>query len=271
MSAEDSTLNDLLPVVDTETAVKDEALMVEATEEAVADGVEAAAVEEAAAVKEEAAAVAGDEAETIVGDEVVTVLGDKAEAVVGDEAIAEGANVKECSGAKVDGDQETKRLREPVKLGYMVFDNGGDAANYFCKILHGFAPGQDLNEYEHVAVMDLLEKGHMEPEKKKGCGVKSFQVLEHEEGSMCYNIVRTDGSKEDFSYLKCLFSLFPDDATLTAQKAKRIKGPAKGRGGHGGGGGGRGWRGGGRGGGGGRNGGGRFGRGKGGGRGRGRS
>lgn len=54
-----------------------------------------------------------------------------------------------------------------------------------------------------------------------GDGIKAFQILDHAHGSACYHAIRKDNSVEDFSYLKCLMTLFPDDETLRAHKINR--------------------------------------------------
>ena len=47
-------------------------------------------------------------------------------------------------------------------------------------------------------------------QRKVGCGVSHFKYDEHPEytGTMCFFIVRTDGTSEDFSFRKCLDIVF---------------------------------------------------------------
>ena len=61
-----------------------------------------------------------------------------------------------------------------------------------------------------MVLLDLLNKGHPEPEKMIGTGIAAFQVREHPRWrSRCYFIVRTDGSVDDFSFRKCVNHILP--------------------------------------------------------------
>lgn len=100
---------------------------------------------------------------------------------------------------------------EPVTIGFRTFASGNECYDYFRSLLSQLSHEQDLNEYEFTMVMDLLRKGHADPEGKIGSGVRAVQVKPHEElDSVCFFVHRTDGSKEDFSYRKCILRLFKD-------------------------------------------------------------
>jgi hypothetical protein len=54
---------------------------------------------------------------------------------------------------------------------------------------------------------------HPRREEKIGPGIKYLSVTQTEAGrflkqTRCFEIIRTDGSKEDFSYIKCLMAIF---------------------------------------------------------------
>ena len=93
----------------------------------------------------------------------------------------------------------------------------------------------------------MLKKGHAEPDKKIGGGVKAFQVRYHPMfKSRCFFLVRSDGSSDDFSFRKCVDRILPlpEDMKAKFDANKALGGGGnKGRGGRGGGGRG-GWRGG---------------------------
>eukprot|EP00192_Tetraselmis_astigmatica_P015496 CAMPEP_0117666064 /NCGR_PEP_ID=MMETSP0804-20121206/10161_1 /TAXON_ID=1074897 /ORGANISM="Tetraselmis astigmatica, Strain CCMP880" /LENGTH=180 /DNA_ID=CAMNT_0005473553 /DNA_START=141 /DNA_END=680 /DNA_ORIENTATION=+ len=163
------------------------------------------------------------------------------------EGVVEGAPTEEgeCeaeepaegdAGDREDGQEGTgkrKRGEEsvPLKLGFKTFNNASEATNYFCNLLRTFSSDLDINDYEHAALLDLLQKGHPNAEAKIGAGVKAFQIQRHHlKDSACFHVVREDNTAEDFSYLKCLMSLFPDDESLLVNKQKRTHSPGGGRG-----------------------------------------
>ena len=95
-----------------------------------------------------------------------------------------------------------------------------------------------------MVLLDLIKKGHTEPDNKIGGGIKAFQVRTHPMWkSRCFFLVREDDTADDFSYRKCVDHILP--------LPENMKTPGSNGNGHGGGGGGggrRGGRGGGRGG-----------------------
>lgn len=104
--------------------------------------------------------------------------------------------------------------------------------------------GSFLYQYEHMVFLDLLKKGHPEPEKKIGVGIHAFQVRYHPTfKSRCFFLLRDDESVDDFSFRKCVDHILPLPENMK-QKAdvNKALGGGGGRGGRGGGGGRRGGR-----------------------------
>lgn len=96
-------------------------------------------------------------------------------------------------------------------------------------------------------LLELLKKGHAEPDKKIGGGVQAFQVRNHPTfKSRCFFLIRDDDSVDDFSFRKCVDHILPlpEDMHL---KSESNRGGGGGRHHGGKGGRGRGGRGGGRG------------------------
>ncbi|GJP36642.1 hypothetical protein CLOM_g21126 [Closterium sp. NIES-68] len=165
------------------------------------------------------------------------------------EAGEEEAGAKEADEVKASeegvsgdgGDAEGKKKKSgPVVLGPQTFATGLQMFNFFLDLLRGWPVNLDINQYEHMVLLDLLKKGHSDPTSKVGAGVRAFQIRPHPQfHSRCFFLVRTDGTVDDFSYRKCVESLMglPQEFTLSA--AKEWDGGDGG--GHGGGGGG--WRG----------------------------
>ena len=94
--------------------------------------------------------------------------------------------------------------------------------------------------------MDLIKKGHPEPDKKIGGGVSAFQVRYHPMWkSRCFFLIRDDESVDDFSFRKCVDHILPlpEEMKLKSDVNKALgggKGHGHRGGGHGGRGGGRG-------------------------------
>ncbi|KAH7529077.1 hypothetical protein FEM48_Zijuj05G0145900 [Ziziphus jujuba var. spinosa] len=128
-----------------------------------------------------------------------------------------------------------------VKLGPKEFVSSVEMFDYFFKLLHFWPPNVNINKYEQMVLLDLLKKGHAEPDKKIGGGIKAFQVRFHPTfKSRCFFLLRNDETTDDFSFRKCV------DRILPLPEHMQIKSDAN-RGLSGGGGKGRGGRGGGRG------------------------
>ena len=106
-------------------------------------------------------------------------------------------------------------------------------------------------QYEQMVLMDLLKKGHPEPDKKVGGGINAFQVRYHPMWkSRCFFLIRGDDTVDDFSFRKCVDHILPlpEEMKLKSEVNKSFGGGGGGGGkGHGGRGGGHGGRGGGRG------------------------
>ncbi|GMP33454.1 hypothetical protein CsSME_00006764 [Camellia sinensis var. sinensis] len=146
-----------------------------------------------------------------------------------------------------EGDKESDR----VSVGPKSFVSSVDMFDYFYKFLHYWAPNVNVNKFEQMVLLELLKKGHPEPEKKIGNGISAFQVRFHPQfKSRCFFIIRNDESVDDFSFRKCVDRILPLPENMLA-KSDVNKALGGGGGGHGkrggGGGGGGGGRGGGRG------------------------
>uniref|UniRef100_A0A1D1XE16 Protein DCL, chloroplastic n=1 Tax=Anthurium amnicola TaxID=1678845 RepID=A0A1D1XE16_9ARAE len=160
-----------------------------------------------------------------------------------EEVQAAGEGIKEVEkegveGGKVEG-------APPVKLGPKCFGTSVEMFEYFCKLLHSWSPNIDINRYEHMVFLDLIQNGHPEPDKKIGGGVQAFQVRYHPLWkSRCFFLLRIDGSADDFSFRKCVDHILPlPDHLVGKQSGGNRKGGGHGSG-FGGGNGGRGGRGG---------------------------
>ncbi|KAI3841938.1 hypothetical protein MKW92_049444 [Papaver armeniacum] len=72
-------------------------------------------------------------------------------------------------------------------------------------ILYKYPVGHSLNEGEKSTMLCALSY-HPRGNEKVGSGLSEIKVGYHPKyNSRCFNVVRTDGSVEDFSYRKCVF------------------------------------------------------------------
>ncbi|KAF5183267.1 Embryo defective [Thalictrum thalictroides] len=149
---------------------------------------------------------------------------------------------EEKDGIEGEGGDGEEKLG-PVSLGPKEFGTSVDMFNYFHKFVHYWPMNIDINKYEHLVLVDLLKKGHSEPDKKIGAGIRAFQVRTHPMWkSRCFFIVRTDESVDDFSFRKCVDCILPlpEEMKVHPSANKALGGPGGMGGGHGGrGGGGR--------------------------------
>lgn len=90
-------------------------------------------------------------------------------------------------------------------------------------------------QYEYLVLLDLLKKGHSEPDKKIGGGIQAFQVRFHPlYRSRCYFLVREDGASDDFSFRKCVDHILPLPENMKAHgDVNKALGGGKGGGGRG--------------------------------------
>ncbi|KDP31255.1 hypothetical protein JCGZ_11631 [Jatropha curcas] len=145
----------------------------------------------------------------------------------------EGEGEEEGNEGEEEG-EEAKQELGPVSLGPKTFGSSVEMFDYFYNFLHFWPPNLNVNKYEQMVLLDLLKKGHTEPEKKIGVGIRAFQVRYHPMWkSRCLFLIRDNDTVDDFSFRKCV------DKILPLPEDMKIKHDGnKGHGGKGGGGGG---------------------------------
>ncbi|KAK6795457.1 hypothetical protein RDI58_008910 [Solanum bulbocastanum] len=123
-------------------------------------------------------------------------------------------------------EEEKKDVSVPVSVGSKSFVSSVEMFDYFYKLLHSWSVNLNLNKYEHMVLLDLLKKGHSEPERKIGTGVRAFQIRFHPHfKSRCFFVVREDDTVDDFSFRKCVDQIQPLPANMqTKQHANGGKG-----------------------------------------------
>ncbi|KAL4190124.1 hypothetical protein AMTRI_Chr08g168820 [Amborella trichopoda] len=142
---------------------------------------------------------------------------------------------------KATDENNNQKVSGPVSLGPKGFSTSVEMFDYFYKFITFWPPHVDFNKYEHMVLMDLIKRGHPDPDKKIGNGIRAFQVRYHPLWkSKCYFIVRDDGLADDFSYRKCVDKILPLPENMKAKtdidralEEKKNHGGGGGRGGRG--------------------------------------
>lgn len=162
-----------------------------------------------------------------VEEEVVVEEGETEQAAEEPEQVAEEPEqvAEEPKQSAEEPEPKRQKVEDAVTVGPLTFSGATEACSYFSDLLSHFRPEQDLNEYEFVVLLELLTKGHRDPQKKIGVGVSSFQIRTHPTyGSKCFYICRTDGTSEDFSFRKCVARLFPNDPLPRGRTTAKAQG-----------------------------------------------
>lgn len=90
-----------------------------------------------------------------------------------------------------------------VILDSINFDNQSQAKACFRAMLNRYIPGDKVSPEDSTHLRALFKR-HPEYAAKVGSGVDYFEVMPADYGTQCFCAVRTDGSKEGFSYIKCV-------------------------------------------------------------------
>jgi hypothetical protein len=94
-------------------------------------------------------------------------------------------------------------MAKPVTIGAQTFDTQAAAREFIQAILYRHPLLAPINGPDHAFLLELLSK-HPNAAKKIGVGVKQFTIEKSLGGTQCFYITRVDGSRDDFSFGKCL-------------------------------------------------------------------
>ncbi|KAL0421905.1 UNVERIFIED_CONTAM: protein EMBRYO defective [Sesamum latifolium] len=157
-----------------------------------------------------------------------------------DEKSVEEVRLESSGDGEGEAEEEKKGEKEGEEaggatIGPKTFGSSVEMFDYFYKLLHAWPANLSLNKYEHIVLLELLKKGHLEAERKIGKGVKAFQVRFHPQfKSRCFFLIREDESVDDFSFRKCVDHILPLPENMQVKhdvnKALRGKGGGRGRG-----------------------------------------
>lgn len=92
---------------------------------------------------------------------------------------------------------------KPVSLESKSFANQGQAYDFFKEMLNRYVPGEIVASDDAVHLSALFKR-HPSYLEKVGPGVSYFEVMPADYGSQCFCAVLLNGTKEGFSYKKCV-------------------------------------------------------------------
>jgi len=95
-----------------------------------------------------------------------------------------------------------------------TFGKKGEAIAFFREMLNRYRPNERVNDEDSVDLAALLEH-HSECSTKVGPGIDQFRVIWNKFGTQSFEIVRLDGTRDDFSYLHCITPKPPKVALVT--------------------------------------------------------
>jgi Protein of unknown function (DUF3223) len=101
--------------------------------------------------------------------------------------------------------------RRAIQLDTRRFDKAGDGTKFFSEMLNRYSIGQVVSQVDSLDLRSLLKR-HNEMDEKVGNGIAHFEVAAAPDGhgGQCFWIVRTDGTRIDFSFKHCLEARLSD-------------------------------------------------------------
>lgn len=99
-------------------------------------------------------------------------------------------------------------VAHPVEIATQSFAKKGDAIAFFRAMLNRYAPGDRVSDADALDLAAVLER-HPEYAMKVGSGIDHFEVMMTVHGSQCFCVMRTDGTKTDFSFMQAVAGRAP--------------------------------------------------------------
>lgn len=96
---------------------------------------------------------------------------------------------------------------KPVSIGDWHFETQAQALAYVKKILNSQPLKTPITGVDIDSLLRALLELHPRAVEKMGAGVQHFTVEPARHGTRCFYITRVDGTRTDFSYLKCVRGL----------------------------------------------------------------
>ena len=96
---------------------------------------------------------------------------------------------------------------KPVTIGERKFPSKTAAIRFLSAMLNKYELLARVSD-DHATILRHLFAGHPESENKlRGYEITHFEVHPFVKGSRCFFLCRSDGTKQDFSFSKCIDAL----------------------------------------------------------------
>jgi len=92
---------------------------------------------------------------------------------------------------------------KPFTIDTRNFPRKGEATAFFRAMLNRYRPGDRVNDTDAADLAALL-KCHTEYKDKVGSGIDYFRVMSNQYNTQSFEIIRVDGTRDDFSYIHCI-------------------------------------------------------------------
>jgi Protein of unknown function (DUF3223) len=92
---------------------------------------------------------------------------------------------------------------KPVALGSKTFATRQQALEFFKGMLSQYSPEDVVSDADAEHLRELLQR-HPDAAKKIGPGIHHFEVMSADYGTKCFGVMRTNGTRIDFSYGACI-------------------------------------------------------------------
>jgi hypothetical protein len=89
-------------------------------------------------------------------------------------------------------------------IGDTEFPTAAAAARYVSAILNRYQLLEQVSEQDATFLRALIDRHPDRDAKLRGCTITRFEVHPFTGGTRCFFLCRNDGSREHFSYKKCL-------------------------------------------------------------------
>jgi hypothetical protein len=94
-------------------------------------------------------------------------------------------------------------VAKPFDIDTRSFKKTGDARAFFSAMLNSYRPGERVSDTDAADLAALLKR-HTEYATKIGGGIDHFGVMENIHDTQSFEIIRVDGTRDDFSYVHCI-------------------------------------------------------------------
>lgn len=118
-------------------------------------------------------------------------------------------------------------VAKPFSTETRSFRTKDEANSFFSEMLNRYRPGDRVKDADKLDLAALL-KLHTDYPSKVGSGIDHFCVMPNRYGTKSFGIVRSDGTRDDFSYKHCItprkIDMGPVEARISVPTSNRQQG-----------------------------------------------